>query len=419
MERLRTAIIGGGAAGCFAAINLKRMAPEADVTVFEAGDRLLAKVAVTGGGRCNLTNSFRDISNLSEAYPRGASLMKKLFKHFGHNETCKWFESMGVRLIVQEDQCVFPASQDAMEIVNVLSTSMRESGVKVRTKARVNGLEQVPDGWKVLYDNTYEVFGSVLVTTGGCTGSGWQGLFSGLDLEIASPIPSLFSMKIDDQALKELMGTVVEDATVSIPRTKFHGRGPLLVTDWGLSGPAVLKLSSAAARFLSENCYQSTMIVNWFGEMSVGEISSMLKVIASGNPKKLVSNAFPDIFNARLWRYFLCKLNISPELRWAETGAKSINRIAERLHADEFRIAGRNRFKSEFVTCGGVSLKEINPETMESRKYPGLFFAGEVTDVDAITGGFNLQAAWSMGFAAAEGINAEAGPKACHIERST
>lgn len=419
MERLRTAIIGGGAAGCFAAINLKRMAPEADITVFEAGDRLLAKVAVTGGGRCNLTNSFRDISNLSEAYPRGASLMKKLFKHFGHNETCKWFESMGVRLIVQEDQCVFPASQDAMEIVNVLSTSMRESGVKVRTKARVNGLEQVPEGWKVLYDNTYEVFGSVLVTTGGCTGSGWQGLFSGLDLEIVSPVPSLFSMKIDDPALKELMGTVVEDTTVSIPRTKFHGRGPLLVTDWGLSGPAVLKLSSAAARFLSENCYQSTMIVNWFGEMSVGEISSMLKVIASGNPKKLVSNAFPDIFNARLWRYFLCKLNISPELRWAETGAKSINRIAERLHADEFRIVGRNRFKSEFVTCGGVSLKEINPETMESRKYPGLFFAGEVTDVDAITGGFNLQAAWSMGFAAAEGINAEAGPKACNIERNT
>ncbi|MGM9767358.1 MAG: NAD(P)/FAD-dependent oxidoreductase [Candidatus Cryptobacteroides sp.] len=405
MERLRTAIIGGGAAGCFAAINLKRMAPEADVTVFEAGDRLLAKVAVTGGGRCNLTNSFRDISNLSEAYPRGASLMKKLFKRFGHNETCQWFESMGVRLIVQEDQCVFPASQDAMEIVNVLSMSMRESGVKVRTKARVNGLEQVPDGWKVLYDNTDEVFGSVLVTTGGCTGSGWQGLFSGLDLEIVSPVPSLFSMKIDDQALKEMMGTVVEDATVSIPRTKFHGRGPLLVTDWGLSGPAVLKLSSAAARFLSENCYQSTMIVNWFGEMSVEEISSMLKVIASGNPKKLVSNAFPDIFNARLWRYFLCKLNISPELRWAETGAKSINRIAERLHADEFRIVGRNRFKSEFVTCGGVSLKEINPETMESRKYPGLFFAGEVTDVDAITGGFNLQAAWSMGYAAAGGIS--------------
>ena len=401
---MRTAIIGGGAAGCFAAVNIKRMMPEADVTVFEAGDRLLAKVAITGGGRCNLTNSFREISNLADAYPRGASLMKKLFRRFGHEETCRWFEDMGVRLVVQEDQCVFPASQDAMEIVNVLIRAMRESGVKVRTKARVKGLEQVQNGWKIMSDNAGETFDSVLVTTGGCTGTGWQALFSGLDLEIVSPVPSLFSMKIDDPALREMMGTVVEDATVSIPGTKFRGCGPLLVTDWGLSGPAILKLSSAAARYLSENGYQSGLLVNWFGDMGAGEISAMLKGIASANPKKLVSNAFPDIFNARLWRYFLCKMNISPEMRWAETGSRTINRIAERLHADEFRIVGRNRFKSEFVTCGGVSLKEINSGTMEARKYPGLYFAGEVTDVDAITGGFNLQAAWSMGYAAAEGI---------------
>ena len=401
---MRTAIIGGGAAGCFAAVNIKRMMPEADVTVFEAGDRLLAKVAITGGGRCNLTNSFRDISNLADAYPRGASLMKKLFKRFGHEETCRWFEDMGVRLVVQEDQCVFPASQDAMEIVNVLIRAMRESGVKVRTKARVKGLEQVQNSWKIMSGNAGETFDSVLVTTGGCTGTGWQALFSGLDLEIVSPVPSLFSMKIDDPTLKEMMGTVVEDATVSIPGTKFRGCGPLLVTDWGLSGPAILKLSSAAARYLSENGYQSGLLVNWFGDMGAGEISAMLKGLAASNPKKLISNAFPDIFNARLWRYFLCKMNISQEMRWAETGSRTINRIAERLHADEFRIVGRNRFKSEFVTCGGVSLKEINSGTMEARKYPGLFFAGEVTDVDAITGGFNLQAAWSMGYAAAEGI---------------
>ncbi|MGN1232252.1 MAG: NAD(P)/FAD-dependent oxidoreductase [Candidatus Cryptobacteroides sp.] len=404
MEGMRTAIIGGGAAGCFAAVNLKRMMPEADVTVFEAGDRILAKVAITGGGRCNLTNSFRDIDNLPDAYPRGASLMKRLFKRFGHNETCQWFESMGVRLVVQEDQCVFPASQDAMEIVNVLIRAMREAGVKVRTRARVTSLSQSPSGWTVSTGNAEEAFDSVLVTTGGCTGSGWQALFSGLDLEISSPVPSLFSLKIDDPALKEMMGTVVEDASVTIPRTKFRGRGPLLVTDWGLSGPAILKLSSAAARHLAENGYLSGLIVNWFGEMNAEEIGAMLRGLASANPKKLVSNAFPDIFNARLWRYFLCKLNISPDMRWAETGAKTINRIAERLHADEFKIIGRNRFKSEFVTCGGVSLKEINPETMESRKYPGMFFAGEVTDVDAITGGFNLQAAWSMGYAAAMGI---------------
>ena len=333
--------------------------------------------------------------------------MKKLFRRFGHEETCRWFEDMGVRLVVQEDQCVFPASQDAMEIVNVLIRAMRESGVKVRTGARISSLAQSASGWRLGTGNAGETFDSVLVTTGGCTGNGWQALFSGLDLEIVSPVPSLFSMKIDDPALREMMGTVVEDATVSIPGTKFRGCGPLLVTDWGLSGPAILKLSSAAARYLSENGYQSGLVVNWFGGTGVWEITAMLKGLAASNPKKLISNAFPDVFNARLWRYFLCKMNISPEMRWAETGSKTINRIAERLHADEFRIVGRNRFKSEFVTCGGVSLKEINPETMESRKYPGLFFAGEVTDVDAITGGFNLQAAWSMGYAAAIGISAK------------
>ena len=401
---MRTAIIGGGAAGCFAAVNIKRMMPEADVTVFEAGDRLLAKVAITGGGRCNLTNSFRDISNLADAYPRGASLMKKLFKRFGHEETCRWFEDMGVRLVVQEDQCVFPASQDAMEIVNVLIRAMRESGVKVRTKARVKGLEQGQNGWKIMSGNAGETFDSVLVTTGGCTGNGWQALFSGLDLEIVSPVPSLFSMKIDDPALKEMMGTVVEDATVSIPGTKFRGCGPLLVTDWGLSGPAILKLSSYAARYLADNQYDASLLVSWLGEAGQEDALSMLADMARSNPQKHLSSIYPEAFNNRLWNFLLHRAGLSETKRWAELGSKGMNRLAATLTGDIYPVVGRNRFKGEFVTCGGVSLSGIDPKTLECRSHSGLYFAGEVLDVDAITGGFNLQAAWSTGFVAARSI---------------
>lgn len=394
---MRVAIIGGGAAGCFAAVNIKNLAPDTDVTVYEAGMKLLAKVAITGGGRCNLTNSFKNIRSLDEAYPRGARLMTRLFHKFDQEDTCKWFEDRGVRLVTQDDQCVFPKSQDAMEIVSALTEPMFASGVKVRTNARVTRLEP---GWIVYVDGrpSDEKYDAVLVTTGGCSGGKWAKMLDGLDIDIKKPVPSLFSMCIDDAALKSLMGIVVENAGVSIPKTKFRAEGPLLITDWGLSGPAVLKLSSYAANYLAEAGYHSGMMVNWFGGQSVQEISDTLSGIAKENPKKQIINAFPGIFNSRLWQYFIFKVNLNPDSRWCELGTRNLNRLAERLHADEYMIAGKNRFKSEFVTCGGVSLTNLNPETLECKRHPGLYFAGEVTDVDAITGGFNLQAAWTMSY---------------------
>lgn len=401
MNRRRSiAIVGGGAAGCFAAANIKALSPDTDVTIFEAGRKLLAKVAVTGGGRCNLTNTFRDIRNLEEAYPRGHRLMRRLFGRFNHEDTCKWFRDRGVRLVVQEDQCIFPESQDAMEIVSCLTEAILSSGVRVETGARVTGIEP---GWRIMTGNgdCGRTFDAVIVTTGGCTGSGWDGIFSGLGLEISAPVPSLFSVRVDDKDLKSLMGTVVEKVSVSIPRTKFRASGPLLITDWGMSGPAILKLSSYAARFLAENEYRSSMIINWSGDSSVQETAEMLGRISAANPRKQIVNAFPESFNSRLWEFLLSRTGINPDTRWQDAGARALNRIAERLHADEYFISGKNRFKAEFVTCGGVSLSEISPETLECRKHPGLYFAGEVADVDAITGGFNLQAAWTMGYIAA------------------
>lgn len=403
---MRVAIIGGGAAGCFAAVNIKEMSPDIDVTVFESGKKPLAKVAVTGGGRCNLTNSFRDIRKLDEAYPRGARLMGRLFRGFDNMDTEKWFEDRGVPLVTQEDQCVFPKSQDAMSIVKTFLGRMRASGVRLVTEAKVTGLRP---GWTLLVEGREisERYDAVIVAMGGSSAAKLTETLGGLDIEISKTVPSLFSLRIEDPDLRALMGTVVENVGVSMPKTKFRADGPLLITDWGMSGPAILRLSSYAALSLAEAEYRAVLMVNWFGDASVREITDGLSAIAASKPKRQVANAYPETFNARLWTYLVKRAKVNPESRWADLGTRNLNRLAERLHSDEYAIAGRNRFKSEFVTCGGVALSNLDPKTLECKDKPGLYFAGEVTDVDAITGGFNLQAAWTMGYTVARAIVAK------------
>lgn len=386
---MKTAIIGAGAAGCFCAIQLKRRRPDATVDIFEAGRRPLAKVAVTGGGRCNLTNSFEGIRDLREAYPRGDKLMKKVFGVFDHEDTWRWFENEGVKLTLQEDHCVFPTSQDAMEIVRLLMARMRQVGVNIRTSSRVTSVKALLEE----YDN-------VVVTTGGYR----SGLFEGLDLEIVPPVPSLFTFNLPGSPVRELMGTVVENASTSLAGTRFSASGPLLITHWGMSGPAILKLSSYAARYLADNGYDATLLVNWTGGDDAGTIRNLLSDMAARNPQRQVANTHPDTIPSRLWTYLVTKSKIREDARWAETGAKGLNRLAETLTNDSYHIQGQSRFKEEFVTCGGVAISNINNKTLECVKHPGLYFAGEVLDVDAITGGFNLQAAWSTGYLAAESI---------------
>ncbi|MBR2015874.1 MAG: aminoacetone oxidase family FAD-binding enzyme [Prevotella sp.] len=428
---MNIAIIGGGAAGCFAAINIKRNYPEARVTVIESGRKLLAKVAITGGGRCNLTNSFRDIRSIAAAYPRGEKLMKRLLREFSHDDTMAWFEREGVRLVTQDDQCVFPKSQDAMEIVGTLTSLMRRLGVEIKTSCRVVKIEASLSGYEVAIISGYEVaalsgsnnlktskpynlktsepvspsgdygglqliFDRVIVTTGGSPKLNGLDMLAPLNLDIVTPVPSLFSICLPNHPITELTGTVVEHVSATLVGTKLRAEGPLLITHWGMSGPAILKLSSYAARQLHDSGYKARISVNWLGDANEGEAMETIMELAIKNPAKQLASVYPQQFNSRLWTYLIKQSSLNPSQRWSELAKKSFNKLVNTLINDQYLMDGKNRFKEEFVTCGGVALSNINPKTMECRNHPGLYFAGEVLDVDAITGGFNLQAAWSM-----------------------
>ena len=377
---MRIAIIGGGAAGCFCAIGLKRRLPDAEVTLYEAGPKLLAKVAVTGGGRCNLTNSFRDVRRLGEVYPRGEQLMRRALAAFSHEDTMRWFEAEGVRLTVQEDQCVFPVSQDAMQIVRTLERCLREAGVRVRLNAPVERVTDLDDD-------------RIVVTVGGSSREKLERLLPA-GVEVTPCVPSLFTLKIPDAGLRALMGTVVEQASLALAGSKFRAAGTLLLTDWGVSGPATLRLSSYAARHLAENGYTGTLLVNWL-DAPEAAAREWIRATADAHPQKQAAGTPPAGLTARLWRHLLGRAGLREDLRWAELGSKGAARLAATLTADAYPVAGRARFKEEFVTCGGVALSGVNLNTLESKVCPGLFFAGEALDVDAVTGGFNLQAAWS------------------------
>lgn len=386
---MKIAIIGGGAAGCFCAIGLKRRLPDSEVTVYEAGPKLLAKVAVTGGGRCNLTNSFRDVRRLGEVYPRGEQLMRRALAAFSHEDTMRWFEAEGVCLTVQEDQCVFPVSQDAMQIVRTLERCLREAGVRVWLNAPV---ERVAD---LDADR-------VVVTVGGSSREKLERLLPA-GVEVTPCVPSLFTLKIPDAGLRALMGTVVEQASLTLAGTKFRAAGTLLLTDWGVSGPATLRLSSYAARHLAENGYAGTLLVNWL-DAPEAAAREWIAETAAAHPQKQAAGTPPAGLTARLWRHLLGRAGLREDLRWAELGSKGAARLASTLTADAYPVAGRARFKEEFVTCGGVALSGVNLNTLESKVRPGLYFAGEALDVDAVTGGFNLQAAWSTAALVAQGM---------------
>ena len=396
------AIIGGGAAGFMAAIMARRINPSSKVTIFERAQKVLAKVEITGGGRCNVTNSFAAITDMKQAYPRGHKLMKRLMKTFSHEDTYRWFEQHGVPLVTQEDECVFPKAQDSHAIINCLVRQANELGVTICCRHRLVNIHRMEDGrLKLEFENgSHRVFHRTIITTGGSpNGRGLQYLAQ-LGHEIEAPVPSLFTFNIKDRAFCDLMGTVVEPVVTTIPGTKLRAKGPLLVTHWGVSGPAVLKLSSYAARLLAENDYKAPLAISWTGELTRQEVEENLLKLQTANPRKQVATLHPFGLPSRLWLYILSKLGIDAVKPWAEIGRKTLNRMIETLVNDQYTIAGKGAFREEFVTCGGVSLSSINSKTLESKVCPNLFFAGEVLDIDAITGGFNLQAAWTTGFIA-------------------
>ena len=432
----RIAIIGAGAAGCYCAAQLCQMKADAKITVFEAGSKPLAKVAITGGGRCNLTNDFEGIRSLADAYPRGERLMKRALKAFSNDDTIRWFTAQGVPCVLQDDHCWFPQSQDAMDVVRALLRAMKGVDLRLNTKVvsischseRSNSAgpsaegiyfsggrpkNQIPSAIATparachsepsschseqSYLVNGEPFDAVVVTTGGAQRFPF---LEGLGLEMVEPVPSLFTFNVPDKGLRALMGLVVE-AQVGLQGTAFKAEGPLLITDWGLSGPAALKLSSYAARYLAANGYQGTVGINWL-RANEGEVRARLQEASARNPQKQVSNT--PLLQQRLWEHLVQRAGLRPDIRWAELGSKGLNRLTAVLTNDTYAVSGKSKFREEFVTAGGVALSQLDLSTLECKAHPGLYFAGEVLDVDAITGGFNLQAAWSTAFLCAKAL---------------
>ena len=389
----KTAIVGGGAAGFFLAINLKEMVPDMQVTIFERSNKVLAKVEVSGGGRCNCTNSFAEISDLQMAYPRGHRLLKRLFKGFNHEDAYEWFENHGVELVTQDDECVFPKAQDSHAIIDCFLRLAQRYHIIIGKGRRIQQLDEL------------EGYDYVAVTTGGSPkGEGLRWL-AALGHEIEAPVPSLFTLSINDKQLTALQGLVVDEVTAFIPGTKMKATGPLLLTHWGMSGPAILKLSSYAARWLAEHDYQQPLSIKWT-PMTETEVQEQLHHAMVKEPQKQLTTFCPLQLPQRLWTYLLEKsIGERSRIRWSELNKKDINRLVNTLTNDSYQTSGRGTFKDEFVTCGGIALSSVNAQTLESKHVKNLYFAGEVLDIDGITGGFNFQAAWTTAYTVAKAIS--------------
>ncbi len=398
---MRIAVIGGGAAGFFAAITAKQAAPEHDVVLLEATGRLLSKVRVSGGGRCNVTHACFDARELVQFYPRGGKELRQAFSRFMPGDTVAWFEDRGVVLKTEVDGRMFPVTDDSGTIVDCLLNEARLHGVEIKLSSPVRSI--VPENNRFILsfrEGGESIFDRVLIATGGSPkleGFDWIASFGHT---IVPPVPSLFTFNIPNDAVTKLMGVSVEQAVVTLPEDNFAVRGPLLITHWGLSGPAVLKLSSLAARRLADRNYRFEALVNWWGETDSTDAWEWITSMRKERTTAKVLSAPPSGISKRLWEFLLHRSGIRTEINWSDLRKEEAEALVRTVLSDRYQINGKTTFKDEFVTCGGVSLKEVDFKTMQSKIVPGLFFAGEVLDIDAVTGGFNFQSAWTTGFIA-------------------
>ena len=400
---MRVAVIGGGASGFFSAISVKQNYPSYEVIIFEKSKNFLSKVKLTGGGRCNVTNACSSIKELVEAYPRGGKLLKNHFASFNNIDAMKWFEARGVSLVTQDDNCVFPKTQNSETITNCLINEAKKTGVKIQTNTKVLSINKYNNKLELCVLNNEEVkynFDKIIVTTGGSPKKNGLDWIAQLGHKIEDTVPSLFTFNMPNESVTKLMGVVVENVLVSLQGTKLNANGPLLITHWGMSGPAILKLSSFGASILSQNKYIFKVQVSWVNEFNFDTVFTALQIIISDNKNKILANYRPYSLPDRLWQFLLMKSELSPKKKWGELGKKGLNKLVNILTNDIYTVEGKTTFKEEFVTCGGVSLDSINAKTMQSKLVDGLYFAGEVLDIDGITGGYNLQAAWTTGFIA-------------------
>jgi len=399
-------IIGGGAAGFFGAIAAAEANKNSRVVLFERSGKLLAKLRISGGGRCNVTQACFDNGLLVQGYPRGYRELRGPFQQFDAQGTVDWFTARGVRLKTEPDGRMFPTTDNSETIAQCLLQSADDAGVKIRMNTGVDVLKPIDGKFELTLSNGEKMIcDKVLVASGGGNKLEHFNWLRDLGHEIVPPLPSLFTFNINDKALAELSGISVENATLKITGSKLQQTGPLLITHWGVSGPAVLKLSAWGAREFAGSNYRFELVINWLMGYTEESLRTFLQAKKEENIRKNISAFSPVMLPLRLWKWILQKAEIPEETKWADCSKKQFNKLVETLLACRLQVVGKSTFKEEFVTAGGVSLKDVNLKTMESKKCPGLFFAGEVLDIDGITGGYNFQAAWTTGYISGNNIN--------------
>ncbi|WP_324678621.1 NAD(P)/FAD-dependent oxidoreductase [Hymenobacter sp. GOD-10R] len=405
------AVLGGGAAGFFGAITCAEANPHLTVYLIEKTGKLLSKVRVSGGGRCNVTHACDSPTQLAQHYPRGNKQLKEAFRQFAATDTVRWFADRGVQLKTEPDGRMFPTTDSSETIAQCLLEAARQSGVKILTNTNAEKIEPLPQGgFRLHLTGTHAQEMQVdrlLIATGGAPKSENYQWLRTLGHTIAEPVPSLFTFNVPESPLRELPGVSVPNARVRVAGEKLEYEGPVLVTHWGVSGPAVLKLSAWGARRLHELQYQSMALVSWVPAHTEESLRQWLHEFRDQNGRKVVMSNPLFGLPQRLWRTLTEQAGIGTEVRWSELPAKAQNKLIESLLRTALPVRGKTTFKEEFVTCGGVILGEVNMHTMESRRVPDLYFAGEVLDIDGITGGFNFQAAWTTGYLAGRAMAEE------------
>ncbi|MFV8371404.1 NAD(P)/FAD-dependent oxidoreductase [Flavobacterium sp. LB2P74] len=394
-------IVGGGAAGFFTAINIVEKNPKLKVAILERGAEVLQKVRISGGGRCNVTHACFEPNELVKFYPRGEKELRGPFHQFCSGDTIEWFEKHGVALKIEADGRMFPVSNSSQTIIDCFLKATQKLGIAVLTGQSVQSLFKKENEWKI-ETQTENYLAEKLILATGSNPKVWEMLHN-FGHAVISPVPSLFTFNIKDARIKELPG-IAAQVTVKVKDTKLTSTGPLLITHWGMSGPAILKLSAWGARILHDKNYQFTIFVNWLNDTDIADVEKKLKDLKQEHAKKSVSKKSPFELTNRLWESLVLASGIEVETKWADLSKIQLQNLANQLTNGTFQVNGKSTFKEEFVTAGGIDLKQINFKTMESKLHENLYFAGEIVNIDAITGGFNFQNAWTSGFIVANAV---------------
>jgi predicted Rossmann fold flavoprotein len=394
-------IVGGGAAGFFSAINIVERNPKLKVAILERGKEVLSKVRVSGGGRCNVTHACFEPNELAKYYPRGEKELRGPFHQFCSGDTIEWFEKHGVELKIEDDGRMFPVSNSSQTIIDCFLHASHKLGITILTGQSVQSIFKKENCWKI-ETQTENYLAEKLILATGSNPKIWDMLHA-FGHAIITPVPSLFTFNVKDPRIKELPG-IATQVSVKVIASKLESTGPLLITHWGMSGPAILKLSAWGARILHDKNYQFAIEVNWLNEIETEEAETLLKELKQEHAKKTVAKKSPFELQNRLWESLVLASGIGAEAKWADLSKIQLQNLANQLTKAIFQVNGKSTFKEEFVTAGGIDLKEINFKTMESKLHPNLYFAGEIVNIDAITGGFNFQNAWTSGFIVANAI---------------